>query len=193
MSTYTDICEDCGKLCELVLTPACADDHTSNYMCCQKYICKNGCDIHCHECNAINNIQSIDGFYFEEPCIACKQPLSFSFTWFGPDIITACERYCMVNCFKNKKIMKLNTKYNDEKYNIFLYEIEDLFSYRLHPSYYNKLKFKTIEELNKSLNYPSPNTNKILKDIFTNRTEDIDILNNKTKEVISEIWGINLY
>ena len=42
MSTYTDICEDCGKLEELILAPACADYHTSNHMCCQKYICKNG-------------------------------------------------------------------------------------------------------------------------------------------------------
>ena len=193
MSNNQNKCEDCGKQGELCETPACADAHTSNSSCCQKYVCKDGCDIYCSECNAVNKVTNCaGGFYFEEPCIVCKQPLSFSFRWFGDDIITACNRYCMMDCFKDKKIMTLKTKYNGDKYDTFLKEMKLFFGKRFQPRYYSILKFKTVEELNKSLDYPSTGAYYALEDTFTNCIEYIDLLNNKTKDVISELWGINL-
>jgi len=99
----------------------------------------------------------------------------------------------MMGCFKDKKIMTLKTKYNGEKYETFLKEIKLLFGKRFQPRYYSTLNFKTVEELNKSLGYCNKDDyNPILEDVFKNSTEDIDLLNNKTKDVISELWSINL-
>lgn len=186
-------CEDCG--CdnkELMLTYACERGHNSNTYCCQKYTCKNGCEINCDVCNAVNTVKSVDGFFFQELCIACKQPLSFSFMWFGPDLKKACDKYCTMGCFKNKQLVKLNTKYKNAKYQTFLAEIENFLSQRLRPEYFIKLKFKTVEELNKSLNRCFPNEYEyMLYELFSYYNNDINTLNNKTIESISEIWNIN--
>ena len=187
------ICEDCGyEDTLLMLQPACSDTHLYNSMCCQKYICKEGCNIRCNICNTVNNVKSIDGFFFEEMCMACKTPLSFDFIWHGPDLKKSCSQYCKMGCFKNKQVMELKTEYNEEKYNIFLQEIEVFFESRFQPKYFNKLNFKTIEELNKSLGYPNYNTYLMLQEILKPTNQDLHIFNNISKEVISEIWEINI-
>lgn len=188
-------CEDCLTESEVILCPACSDYHNYGNSCCQKYVCKNGCKINCHECNAINIVKNTEGYFFEQLCMACNTPLFFSFTWYGENLKESCNKYCQMNCFRNKNIMTIKTKYTDEKYNIFLDEIRYLFSIRLSEECY-KLRFITIEELNKSLNFPSSKAYHILGKLFCDYIQFSDnngLLNNKSLDVISEIWNINLY
>lgn len=90
-----DSCDDCNSISELVETPADSDDHIYCINGYKKYICKDGCKFICPECDEINIAHNEDGWFFDIICNECKLMFTPEFTWFGLDLPTSCDRYCL--------------------------------------------------------------------------------------------------
>ena len=97
-------CEDCGKYGLLKDCDSCGDCHVSNYRCCEKYICKNGCEIICNNCKTKYYSRTFDGWHYIIVCSCGKMIRLNNFKWDGESPKFYCDRYCGGGCYDREFI-----------------------------------------------------------------------------------------
>lgn len=95
--TYFRKCEECINHSVVIATPACPDYHTciiGDYLCCAKYVCKDGCTYYCGNCGSRNTVRLYDGYMLGFKCYNCKSITEISTKWWGNSIMSECDRHC---------------------------------------------------------------------------------------------------